>query len=203
MGIAIPLLIMVAAGSWWAVGTSAGTGPTTTGSAEVVSSPACRNGDEGTVVDIRNSAGQPAGTVRRATMDSCGHRVGEVLAVDYSVDDPTRVLPAAVDPDDASDGLLPLAVVLAALLGLAATVAAVRDHRRTRHASSAAGAAHSRHDAHGRHAAPEEIDPSDAEVEPPPLPVRPSDLDLLFPDHHRLAANLRDELFTHRSPAGV
>jgi hypothetical protein len=32
---------------------------------------------------------------------------------------------------------------------------------------------------------------------------RPSDLDLLFPSRDSLAVSLHDELFTHRSPAGV
>jgi hypothetical protein len=155
------------------------------------------------VVDLLDPLGQPPGTTRRATLDSCGHRVGEVLAVDYSTDDPGRVSPAATDPDDgAGRQLLPLGLVLAALLGVAALVAVIRDGRRGRR--SADGAYPRQSGRRGRHAAPEEDDPPLVDEEPvPDVVVRPSDLDLLFPDHDRLAVNLHDELFTHRSPAQV
>lgn len=200
-GIAVPVALIVAAGSWWAVDSSHD-GSTVTGSAVVVSSLACLNGDEGTVVDLLDPVGQPPGTTRRATMDSCGHREGEVLAVDYSTDDPGRVVPAAADSDgDTGRQLMPLGLVLAAMLGLAALVAVVRDARRhhTRTDPVADGPA-----PRGRHARPDEEEPTPMADDPEPVVVaRPSEIDLLFPDHDRLAVSLHDELFTHRSPAGV
>jgi len=194
--------VIVATGSWWAVDSSQDAS-TVTGSAVVVSSLACLNGDEGTVVDLLDPVGQPPGTTRRATMDSCGHHAGEVLAVDYSTDDPGRVVPAAADPaGDTGRQLMPLGLVLAALLGLAALVAVVRDARRHHTPSDpvADGLA-----PRGRHARPDEDEPTPAMVDDPePVVVRrPSEIDLLFPDHDRLAVSLHDELFTHRSPAGV
>ncbi len=195
VGIVVPVVLLVAAGSWWAVGATSDVGSTVTRSAVVVSSLACQNGDEGTVVDILSPAGQPADVTRRATIDSCGHRQGEVLAVAYSTDDPTRVVPAALDQDDDTARVMPLAVVLVVLLGLVAVVALIRDQRRARAAAA--------DPPHGRHSRPEPDEPPVAEVEPLPHLAPPSDLDLLFPDHARLAVNLHDELFTHRSPAGV
>uniref|UniRef100_UPI003B3A7DB2 hypothetical protein n=1 Tax=Nakamurella sp. TaxID=1869182 RepID=UPI003B3A7DB2 len=122
-GIAVPAVLIVAAGWFWVAGA---TGPssldsTVTGTAVVVSSLPCQNGDEGTVVDVQDPAGQPAGTTRRATLDACGHRPGDVVAVEYSTADPGRVAPAAVTAgaDDASGRLLPLGLMLAALLGVA------------------------------------------------------------------------------------
>lgn len=202
VGVAVPVALIVAAGSWWAVDSSTQSAPTVAGSAVVVSSLACRNGDAGTVVDVLDPVGRPPGTTLRATLDSCGHRAGEVLAVEYSADDPGRVVPAAADPDDeAARQLLPLGLVLAALLGVAALAAVIRDGRRARAARADADREPGRH---GRHAAPDEEDPQPVDEDPvPELAARPSDLDLLFPGGDRLAVNLHDELFTHRSPAEV
>ena len=205
VGLAVPVVVIVVAGSWWAVDSSAPSPSTVTGSAVVVSSLACRNGDEGTVVDLLDPVGRPAGTTYRATLDSCGHRAGEVLAVDYSADDPGRVVPAAADPEgDTGRQLMPLALVLAALLAVSAIVAVIRDGRRSRAADPTAG----RDSPRGRHARPDDDEPPPSAAEPPrdadvDVEIRPSEIDLLFPDHDRLAVNLHDELFTHRSPAGV
>ena len=201
VGIAVPVAVIVAAGSW-AVDSSTQSAATVTGAAVVVSSLACQNGDEGTVVDLLDPVGQPPGTTRRATLDSCGHREGEMLAVDYSTDDLGRVVPAAADPDpETGSQLMPLGLVLAALLGVAAAVAVIRDGRRLR--SSAVPAADS-FASHGRHARLDEDELPSVDEEPlPGIVVRPMEIDLLFPAHDRLAVSLHDELFTHRSPAGV
>ncbi|HEY7812656.1 MAG TPA: hypothetical protein VIC62_05420 [Nakamurella sp.] len=201
VGVAVPLAVIVAAGSWWAVDSSTQSAATVTGAAVVVSSLACQNGDEGTVVDLLDPVGQPPGTTRRATLDSCGHREGEVLAVDYSTDDPGRVVPAATDPDpDTGRQLMPLGVVLAALLGVAAAVAVIRDGHRVRSSAVPADGFAS----HGRHARLDEDEPPPVVDESPPVVAdRRSEIDLLFPAHDRLAVSLHDELFTHRSPAGV
>lgn len=204
VAIAVPAALIVASAAWWAgsVGTASPTDSTVTGSAVVVSSLACQNGDEGTVVDVLEPAGQPPGTTRRATLDSCGHRPGETLDVEYSTADPGRVALSGTmaDDDDPAGRLLPLGLLLAALLGVAAVVAVVRDARRPHQAGgddAPAGAA-----GHGRHARSDEDEPAT-----PALPVEeataPSDLDLLFPPPENLRDSLHDELFTHRSTAGV
>ena len=205
VGIALTVLLIVAAGSWWAVRGTGSDDLQVRGSAVVVSSLACQNGDEGTVVDLINPVGQPAGTTRRATLDACGHSPGEVLAVDYSTGDPSRVLPAAAVADGGSTGgLLPLGLLLASLLGVAALVAVIRDGRRGRRAADDAPEPDPQTTGrHGRHALPDEDEPPMTD-EPVLAPVRrPSDLDLLFPSRDSLAVSLHDELFTHRSPAGV
>lgn len=200
-GIGVAAALVVAAGLWWAAASSPPSESTVTGSAVVVSSLACRNGDEGTVVDLRDPVGQPAGTTRRAILDSCGHQPGEVIAVAYSAADPSRLVVAATDPDAGTGRrLMPLAIVLAGLLALVAVVAVVRDGRRvTRPAVPAHPVAH------GRHARPDEDEPAPPPAEPawPVLELRPAEIDLLFPDRDRLAVSLHDELFTHRSPAQV
>lgn len=208
-GIAASAALILAAGWSWAVGSvgpAAHTDGTVSGQAVVVSSLACQNGDEGTVVDLLGPADQPAGTTRRATMDSCGHRPGEVLQVDYSAAQPDRVVPTAVvdGADDPSGRLLPFGLMLAGLLGAAAVAAVVRDARRPHRADASAGAIPNG-TGHGRHARPDEDEPA-----PPAAPIlpevvaRPHDLDdLLFPAHESLRESLHDELFTHRSAAGV
>lgn len=208
-GIAVPAVLIVAAGWFWVAGASGAVtlDPTSTGTAVVVSSLPCQNGDEGTVVDVQDPVGQPAGTTRRATLDACGHRPGDVVAVEYSTADPGRVVPAAVTAgsDDATGRLLPLGLMLAALLGVAAVAAVVRDARRPRPAGTApagSGGGTGR----GRHARPDEDEPAPIAAAPVPEPtaaVRGSDLDLLFPPAERLRDSLHDELFTHRSAAGV
>ncbi len=203
VGVAVPVALIVAAGSLWAVAQSTDTEGTIAGSAVVVSSLACHNGDEGTVVDVLDPVGQPPRTTHRAIMDSCGHQAGDVLAVDYSGADPGRVVPAAaVDGDDATGRLLPLGLVLAALLGLAAVIAVVRDARRSRHASTGTDGP-APWTAHGRHALPDDGEPPAAQDSPPLSARLPVDLDQLFPAHDNLAISLHDELFTHRSPASV
>jgi hypothetical protein len=201
VGIALPAALIIAAGSSWVLGStgsSASSGAAVSTSAVVVSSLACRNGDEGTVVDLRN----PAGTTRRATMDSCGHRPGEEVTVQYSTADPGRVVLAAVadGEDDPSGRLLPLGLMLAALLGVAAVTAVVRDARRSAGADEAVVAPGARH---GRHARVDEDEPPPPVAPPVEPAVRASDLDLLFPAQESLRSNLHDEVFTHRSTAGV
>jgi len=202
VGIAVPVAVILAAGSWWAVDASTQPTTTVTGSAVVVSSLACRNGDQGTVVDLLDPVDQPPGTARRATLDTCGHRPGEVLAVDYSIDDPARVVPAATDPNpDAGRRLMPLGMVLVALLGVASVVAVFKDARRLGLPDVPTTADRPRR---GRHARSDDDDPPPPDQEPwPAAEVRPTEIDMLFPDHDRLAANLHDELFTHRSPVEV
>lgn len=209
VGIAVPAVLIIAAGTWWAMGSagpSSVTDPTVSVSAVVVSSLACQNGDEGTVVDLLDPAGQPPGPTRRATMDSCGHRPGEVLTVEYSSADPGRVVPtaAADGADDPSGRLLPLGLMLAALLGVAAVAAVVRDARRTHPVDPPEGSpVASTGTGHGRHARPDDDEPAPP-VAPVIEPAPPAgDLDLLFPAHESLRDNLHDELFTHRSAAGV
>lgn len=209
VGLAVPSALIIAAGVWWAAGSigASAADSTVTTSAVVVSSLACQNGDEGTVVDLLDPVGQAPATTRRATMDSCGHRPGEVLTVEYSTADPGRVVPAAVadGADDASGRLLPLGLMLAALLGVAAVAAIVRDARRSQQTAGSderTGSA----GGHGRHARRDEgesapaVTPAAPAIEPV---ARPNDLDLLFPAHESLRDSLHDELFTHRSPAGV
>lgn len=208
-GIAVPAVLIVAAGWFWVAGASgpATLGSTVTGSAVVVSSLPCQNGDQGTAVDVQDPVGQPAGTTRRATLDACGHRPGDVVAVEYSLADPGRVVPAAVTAgaNDASGRLLPLGLMLAAVLGVAAVAAVVRDARRPRPAGApltVSGGGSGR----GRHARPDEDDPVPTAAAPAPAPVavpRGSELDLLFPPAEGLRESLHDELFTHRSAAGV
>lgn len=202
-GIAVVAALVVTVGAWWAAASSTGSSSASTvsGSAVVVSSLACANGDEGTVVDLRDPVGQPAGTTRRAILDSCGHQPGEVLAVAYSAADPSRLVVAATDPDvDTGRRLMPLAIVLAGLLGLIAVVVLIRDGRRRRRPALLGGPV-----THGRHARPDEDEPPPPPVEAawPVLELRPAQIDLLFPDRDRLAVSLHDELFTHRSPAQV
>ncbi|WP_395726966.1 hypothetical protein [Nakamurella sp.] len=207
VGIAASAALVLAAGWSWAVGS---TGPaaltdgTVSAQAVVVSSLACQNGDEGTVVDLLGPVDQPPGTTRRATIDSCGHRPGEVLRVEYSAAHPDRVVPTAVvdGVDDPSGRLLPLGLILAGLLGAAAVAVVVRDARRPHRPDVPAGAG-PQGTGHGRHARPDEDEPA-VPIVPVLLPVdRPHDLDLLFPAHQDLRESLHDELFTHRSAAGV
>lgn len=207
-GIAVPTVLIVAAGWFWVAG-APGTStldPTVTGTAVVVSSLPCQNGDEGTLVDLQAPAGQPAGTTRRATLDACGHHPGDVVAVEYSTADPGRVVPAAVTAgaDDTTGRLLPLGLMLAALLGVAAVAAVVRDARHPRPAGGAVSGAGGT--GRGRHARPEEDEPAPTAEAPAPEPgpfPRGSYLDLLFPPAESLRDSLHDELFTHRSAAGV
>ncbi len=202
----MPAVLVVAAGSWWALHGAIPDGSTVRGSAVVVSSLACQNGDEGTVVDLLDPAGQPPGTSRRATLDSCGHQAGEVIAVDYSQADPSRVVPAATaaaDGDSTGRGLM-LGIVLAAVLGAVAVVAVIRDGRRRQAFADGAAAHPDVAERHGRHARVDDDEPPVVPDDPVAALVNPSsDLDLLFPAWDRLAESLHDELFTHRTPAGV
>lgn len=204
--IAVPAALIIAAGAWWAGAATSSADGTVSGSAVVVSSLACQNGDEGTVVDVLDPAGQPPGTTRRATLDSCGHQAGEVLIVQYSTADPGRVVPAAVagGADDPSSRLLPLGLMLAALLGVAALAAVVRDARRTPPADASIGSGTApTGTGRGRHARTDEDDEPPAAAEPVDEALPPSDLDLLFPVEDKLRDSLHDVLFTHRSAAGV
>lgn len=208
-GIAVPAALIVAAGWLWVGGASGSPAPgaTVTGSAVVVSSLPCQNGDEGTVVDVQDPVGQPAGTTRRATLDACGHRPGDVVAVEYSPADPGRVLPAGITAgaEDTTGRLLPLGRMLAALLGVAAVAVVVRDARHPRpDGAPPAGAAGSA--GRGRHARPDDEEPVSQAPAPVPAPIADAgsgDLDLLFPPDASLRDTLQDELFTHRSAAGV
>lgn len=204
--VAVPVALIVAAGSWWAASATASSAETVTGSAVVISSLACHNGDEGTVVDVLGPVGQPPGTTRRATMDSCGHQPGEVLTVHYPTADPGRVVPAAAaDPgSDPSGRMLPLGLMLASLLGVAALAAVVRDARRAPSALTPDGSAAAPNGTgRGRHARAEDDDDHPPAVEPVDEAPHPSELDVLFPAHDNLRDSLHDELFTHRSTAGV
>lgn len=202
MLIVAPIALVVAAGAWWSVGRGAESDVATSvsGTAVVVSSLACANGDEGTVVDVAGPGLGGSEPAHRAILDSCGHQVGEQLAVDYTDGDPGRVTLAAVDTsDDDGTQLLPLGVVLAASLGVAAAVAVVRDGRRRRESDPDAVRA-----AGGRHARPDDDEPPAEQVIVPDFPPEPPPgLDRLLGPRDELATHLHDELFTHRSPAGV
>lgn len=206
--VAVPAVLVIVAGSWWAMGSAPSADATVSAPAVVVSSLACRNGDEGTVVDLLDPAGEPPGSTRRATIDSCGHQPGEMLTVEYPATDPDRVVPSGMadGADDATGRLLPLGLVVAALLGLAAVAVVVRDARRGHRAGGIDGPrpAGSVASGYGRHARRDEDDPPPPQPEPPSDRLgRPSELDLLLPDQEQLRDNLHDELFTHRSTAGV
>lgn len=209
VGIAAPAVLIVVAGWSWVLGSAgpaAVTDSTVSGSAVVVSSLACRNGDEGTVVDVQNPAGQPPGTTRRATLDACGHHPGEIVAVEYSTADPGRVVLSAVagDAGDSTGRLLPLGLILAALLGVAAAAAVVRDARRPHPVDRRGGPpAAADGTGRGRHARPDDDEPVAAPASPPEAEPVPGELDRLFPARESLRDNLHDELFTHRSAAGV
>ena len=206
--VAAAAVLAVVAGSWWAMGSAPSADATVSAPAVVVSSLACRNGDEGTVVDLLDPAGGPPGSTRRATIDSCGHQPGEMLTVEYPVTDPDRVVPSGMadGADDATGRLLPLGLVVVALLGLAAVAVVVRDSRRGHRSGGIAdpGPGGSAASGYGRHARRDEEDVPTPLPEPPSDgPGRPSEPDLLMADQEQLRDNLHHELFTHRSTAGV
>ncbi len=102
-----------------------------TTTAVVVSSLACTDGPGGTAVDVLNSAGPLAGDVVRASLDACGFQEGQQLTVQYPDGDPTQLsLADAVDDEGTAGRLLPIGLLIAALLAVAAGVAVWLDGRR-------------------------------------------------------------------------
>jgi len=75
VGIAAPAALILAAGWSWALGSAGPAGltdATVSASAVVVSSLACQNGDEGTVVDLLGPVDQPPGTTRQPPWTPAG-----------------------------------------------------------------------------------------------------------------------------------
>ena len=106
------------------------------GTAVVVSSLACPDGGGGTLVDVLSPAGLPVGATVRASLDGCGYQEGEQLVVQYAASDPTRVtlLSEPAGGTATGDRLLPVGLMLAALLVVAAAAAVWVDARRGRRA---------------------------------------------------------------------
>lgn len=109
---------------------------TTAGSAVVVSSLACTEGAGGTLVDVL----LPSGARVRTSLDACGHREGELLTVGYPVGDPAAAwisgAESSADDSEPANGLLPIGLGVAALLGVCAVLAVWLDGRRTRRDTS-------------------------------------------------------------------
>jgi hypothetical protein len=130
------MVVVIAVGSWL----SSRAQPTPTdravdAAAVVVTSLACTDGVGGTVIDVLNPAGLPAGGVVRASLDACGYQEGQQIAVRYPAGDPTQVTLAGTDSDSdlvTGDRLLPIALVFAALLVVGAGFAMWTDDRRRR-----------------------------------------------------------------------
>ncbi|MET0967211.1 MAG: hypothetical protein ABWZ02_12470, partial [Nakamurella sp.] len=92
----------------------------------------CTDGPGGTAVDVL-PAGPLAGDAVRASLDACGYQEGQQLAVQYPSGEPTQLSLAgtdAVDDRGTSDQLLPIGLLIAALLAVAAGVAVWLDSRR-------------------------------------------------------------------------
>lgn len=132
------IVAVIAVGSW--LSSRAQPTPITatdvSGSAVVVSSLACSDAGGETLVDVLTATGAPV----RTSLDTCGHQEGELLAVRYQADDPAGAWIASQDPrGDVStgDGLLPVGLGIAAMLGVLAGLAVWLDSRRSRRARNA------------------------------------------------------------------
>jgi hypothetical protein len=181
-------------------------------------------------VDVLNPAGPLAGDAIRATLEACGYQEGQQLAVQYADGDPTQLSLAGTDAlDDAgtSDRLLPIGLLIAALLAVAAGVAvwldSRRGNRRPAHSGTQGGDVQAPTESEQFPAAgspalqPPQVDDDWPDLAslglgdtawPAELPVDdaasrtgqyPAAVDLVFPFTSSLADSLHDELFTHRS----
>ena len=132
------IVAVIAVGSW--MGSQAQPVPVaggfSTGSAAVVSSLACTDGADGTVVDVLDPVGRPAGTTVRGTLDGCGYQVGQQLAVQYSIQDPTQVsLAGTSSATDSGLEQSPIGIAIAGLLAIGVAIAIWIDSRRFRRPS--------------------------------------------------------------------
>jgi hypothetical protein len=82
---------------------------------------------------VLNPAGPLAADAVRASLDACGYQVGQQLGVQYPSGEPTQLSLAGTDAADdrgTGDQLLPIGLLIAALLAVAAGVAVWLDSRR-------------------------------------------------------------------------
>ena len=141
-------------GSWWALGSPSD--PIDQNPVQalafVASSPSCvDSGDRAagrrlTVVDVVGGA-SPVRPVR-TTVDACGYRDGQQVAVQYLAGDISRARLSGTSTagDTGSAGrLLPIGLLVAGLLAAAATIALVADGRRSRRRCGADEWATARH----------------------------------------------------------
>ena len=141
-------------GSWWALGSPSD--PIDQNPVQalafVASSPSCVDGGDRaaggrlTVVDVVGGA-SPVRPVR-TTVDACGYRDGQQVAVQYLAGDISRARLSGTSTagDTGSAGrLLPIGLLVAGLLAAAATIALVADGRRSRRRRGADEWATARH----------------------------------------------------------
>jgi hypothetical protein len=121
------IVMVIAIGSWVGLRTqtSAATG-VVDASAVVVTSEPCAAGG-GTVVDVLAMGAAEVGGTTRATLDACGYREGQILAVEHVAGDPAQVTLAK--PAAGSSNLLPIGLLVAALLAIGAAAAVWNDTR--------------------------------------------------------------------------
>jgi hypothetical protein len=134
MAIVLLGTVIVAGSGTWLLSRAQPTSDATTvtATAVVVTSLACTDGLDGTLVDVTIPSGPQAGTPVRASLDACGYQEGQQIAVQFAEDDPTAVTLAGVGDTDlvAGGNLLPLGLGVAGLLGLGAVLAVLIDSRR-------------------------------------------------------------------------
>jgi len=121
------IVAVIGVGSWVSVNTGSTQVADVGASAVVVSSPPCEAGGGRTVVDVLDIGAAETGGTTRASLDGCGYREGQVLAVQHAPGEPAVV--AIAEATDAGTDLQPFGILAAALLAIAGALAVWFDGR--------------------------------------------------------------------------